>query len=126
MAEERVQRRLAAILAVDVVGYSRLMGTDEAGTRARYNDQLDEIVQPNIDIHRGRTLSTLGFRGRAPSFGGPKRGVSTQPTPNRRRRRKSGGVFGYSPLAAPSLALALLPHRRTYNPSRAEAKASRH
>ncbi len=35
MAEERVQRRLAAILAADVVGYSRLMEEDEAGTRAR-------------------------------------------------------------------------------------------
>jgi class 3 adenylate cyclase len=35
MAGERVQRKLAAILAADVVGYSRLMGTDEAGTRAR-------------------------------------------------------------------------------------------
>ncbi len=38
MAEERVQRRLAAILAADVVGYSRLIGTDEAGTRARFPD----------------------------------------------------------------------------------------
>ncbi len=37
MAEERVQRRLAAILAADVVGYSRLMGEDEAGTRARFS-----------------------------------------------------------------------------------------
>lgn len=39
MAEERVQRRLAAILAADVVGYSRLMSADEAGTRARFNAQ---------------------------------------------------------------------------------------
>ncbi len=36
MAEERTQRRLAAILAADVVGYSRLMGADEAGNRARW------------------------------------------------------------------------------------------
>ena len=40
MAEDRVQRKLAAILAADVVGYSRLMGTDEAGTRARFNDNV--------------------------------------------------------------------------------------
>ena len=60
MAEQRVQRRLAAILAADVVGYSRLMGTDEAGTRARLNDQLDEIVQPTIDEHRGRLVKTMG------------------------------------------------------------------
>ncbi len=44
MAEERVQRRLAAILAADVVGYSRLMGADEAGTRARFNAHLHELV----------------------------------------------------------------------------------
>ncbi len=36
MAEKRVQRRLAAILAADVVGYSRMMGEDEAGNRARW------------------------------------------------------------------------------------------
>ncbi len=42
MAKERVQRMLAAILAADVVGYGRLMGTDEAGTRARFNTKLDE------------------------------------------------------------------------------------
>ena len=60
MAEERVQRRLAAILAADVVGYSRLTGTDEAGTRARFNNQFDEIVQPAIDDHRGRLVKTMG------------------------------------------------------------------
>ncbi len=42
MAEKRVQRRLAAILAADVVGYSRLMGEDEAGTRAQFNAHLNE------------------------------------------------------------------------------------
>ncbi len=60
MAEERVQRRLAAILAADVVGYSRLMGADEASTRARFNDQLDEFVQPAIDEYRGRLVKTMG------------------------------------------------------------------
>jgi class 3 adenylate cyclase len=44
MAEQRVQRRLAAILAADVVGYSRLMGEDEEGTRARFNDQLEDAL----------------------------------------------------------------------------------
>jgi adenylate cyclase len=48
MAEERVQRGLAAILAADVVGYSRLMGEDETGTRARFNDQLASVVQPAL------------------------------------------------------------------------------
>ncbi len=60
MAEERVQRRLAAIFAADLVGYSRLMGQDEAGTRARFNAQLDEVVRPAIDQHRGRLFKTMG------------------------------------------------------------------
>jgi adenylate cyclase len=60
MAEERVQRRLAAILAADVVGYSRLTGTDEAGTRARFNNQFDEVVRPAIADHRGRLVKTMG------------------------------------------------------------------
>ena len=60
MAEQRVQRRLAAILAADVVGYSRLMSSDEAGTRARFNYQLDEVVRPAIDEHRGRVVKTMG------------------------------------------------------------------
>ncbi len=55
-----VQRRLAAILAADVAGYSRLMGEDEEGTLARFNDQFDEIVQPAIDEHRGRLVKTVG------------------------------------------------------------------
>jgi adenylate cyclase len=60
VAEERVQRRLAAILAADVVGYSRLMGAGESSTRARFNDQLDEIVTPAIHEHRGRPAKTMG------------------------------------------------------------------
>ena len=46
MAEERVQRRLAAILAADVVGYSRLMGEDEAGTLARLKALQEESSNP--------------------------------------------------------------------------------
>ena len=60
MAEERVQRRLAAILAADVVGYSRLMGADEAGTRARFNAHLHELIEPAIASHRGRIVKTTG------------------------------------------------------------------
>ena len=55
-----VQRRLAAILAADVVGYSRLMGQDEAGTRARFNNLLDDAVNPSIENHRGRVVKTMG------------------------------------------------------------------
>ncbi len=48
MAEKRVQRRLAAILAADVVGYSRLMGEDEEGTFATLTAHLKESIEPCI------------------------------------------------------------------------------
>ena len=60
MAEERVQRRLAGILAADVVGYSRLMGEDEAGTRARFNSHLRDLIEPCIGGRRGRIVKTTG------------------------------------------------------------------
>ena len=60
MVEERIQRRLAAILAADVVGYSRLMGEDEAGTRARFNGHLHELIEPAIASHLGRIVKTTG------------------------------------------------------------------
>jgi adenylate cyclase len=60
MAEERVQRRLAAILAADVVGYSRLMGSDEAGTLAELTAHRAELIDPCIAEHRGRMFKTTG------------------------------------------------------------------
>jgi len=60
VTEERVHRRIVAILAADVVGYSRLIGEDEAGTRARFNDQLEKIVNPALGEHRGRLVKTMG------------------------------------------------------------------
>ena len=60
MAEESVLRRLAAILAADVVGYSRLMGSDEAGTRSRFNSHLSEFIEPMIAQHRGRLVKEMG------------------------------------------------------------------
>ncbi len=54
MAEERVQRRLAAILAADVVGYSRLMEADETGTLAQLKSIRKELVDPKIEEHGGR------------------------------------------------------------------------
>ncbi len=50
MAEERVQRRLAAILAADVVGYSRLMGADEAGTLAALKADRKELIEPKAAL----------------------------------------------------------------------------
>jgi adenylate cyclase len=60
MAGERVQRRLAAILAADVVGYSRLMGEDEAGTLARLKDIRRDIIDPAIASHAGRLVKLMG------------------------------------------------------------------
>ena len=60
MAEPRVQRRLAAILAADVVGYSRLMEIDEAGTLARLKSLRREIIDPAIAAHSGRMVKLMG------------------------------------------------------------------
>jgi adenylate cyclase len=60
MAEERVERRLAAILCADVVGYSRLMGADEEGTLAVLKGHRRELIDPLIDQHRGRIFKTTG------------------------------------------------------------------
>jgi len=49
-------RRLTAILAADVAGYSRLMGADEEGTHARLQAHLRELVNPKIAEHRGRIV----------------------------------------------------------------------
>src|SRR5580704_9349027 len=53
-------RRLAAVLAADVVGYSRLMGVDEEGTHERLKAHLREVVDPKIREHRGRIVKTTG------------------------------------------------------------------
>ena len=55
-----MERRLAAILAADVVGYSRLMGADEAGTLARLKVLLKELVQPSITARKGRIVKLMG------------------------------------------------------------------
>ena len=60
MSEERVQRRLAAILAADVVGYSRLMGEDEAGTLARLKQLRRDVFDPNTEKFGGRLFKTTG------------------------------------------------------------------
>mgnify|MGYP002630864525 CR=1 FL=1 len=60
MAEERVQRRLAAILAADVVGYSRMIERDEEGTRARLKSVHAELIDPKIAADGGRIVKTTG------------------------------------------------------------------
>src|ERR1700757_1329333 len=53
-------RRLTAILAADVAGYSRLMGVDEEGTHERLKAHLGQLVDPKIKEHRGRTVKNTG------------------------------------------------------------------
>jgi TolB-like protein/class 3 adenylate cyclase len=60
MAAPRVDRRLAAIMAVDVVGYSRLVGVDEAGTLARVKAHRLDLVEPLIGEHHGRVVKLTG------------------------------------------------------------------
>jgi adenylate cyclase len=60
MTEARVERRLAAILAADVVGYSRLMGSDEEGTLSALKALQQSVLEPQIAEYRGRIVKTTG------------------------------------------------------------------
>ena len=60
MAENSVQRRLAAILAADAVGYTRLMADDEVGTLHSLRQLRAEVIDPAIDSHKGRIFKTTG------------------------------------------------------------------
>ena len=60
MSDERVDRRLAAVLAGDIAGYSRLMGRDEEGTLAQLKVLRKTIVDPGIAAHHGRIVKTTG------------------------------------------------------------------
>jgi Adenylate and Guanylate cyclase catalytic domain len=60
MVEKRIERRLAAILAADVAGYSRLMGIDEESTHEAFKACRDELVDRKITEHRGRIVKHTG------------------------------------------------------------------
>jgi TolB-like protein/class 3 adenylate cyclase len=60
LASERIERRLTAILAADVAGYSRLTGLDEEGTHVRLQDHIRTLVDPKIAEHRGRVVKNTG------------------------------------------------------------------
>jgi class 3 adenylate cyclase len=60
MAEERVQRRLAAIVAADVVGYSRLIEQSEVGTLAALKERRRTILAPLVAHHQGRIVKVMG------------------------------------------------------------------
>ncbi len=72
---ERVDRRLTAILAADVVGYSRLMSADEEGALAALKAIRRELGDPKIAEHRGRIVKTTGDGlGRLSTLSGPPAG----------------------------------------------------
>ena len=60
MTGERVERRLTAVLAADVAGYSRLMGADEVGTLEALKAIRREVVDPAVSAYRGRIVKTTG------------------------------------------------------------------
>jgi TolB-like protein/class 3 adenylate cyclase/Flp pilus assembly protein TadD len=60
MATQHLERRLSAVLAADVAGYSRLVGIDEEGTLARLRSLRVELIDPAIAAHRGRIIKTTG------------------------------------------------------------------
>ncbi len=76
--QDPIERRLAAILAADVAGYSRLTGLDEEGTHARLQDHLRSLVDPKIAEHRGRVVKNTG---------------DGRPSGTRTCRRKGGSSF---------------------------------
>jgi class 3 adenylate cyclase len=60
MADQRAQRRLAAIVVADVVGYSRLMESDEVGTLAALRERRASVLQPLVTQHHGRIVKVMG------------------------------------------------------------------
>jgi adenylate cyclase len=60
VAEQHVERRLSAILAADIAGFSRLVGLDEEGTVAQLKALRSALLDPKIDEHRGRIVKTTG------------------------------------------------------------------
>jgi len=60
LGQDRIERRLAAILAADVAGYSRLTGVDEEGTHVQLQAHLRALVDPKVAEHRGRVVKNTG------------------------------------------------------------------
>src|SRR6476619_5377514 len=104
--KQPVERRLAAILAADVAGYSRLMGADEEGTHTRLKAHLSELVEPKIGEHRGRTVQNTGdgflaeFSSWSMRCGALPRCSGQWPTGMRKRPRTSASPFGWASTSA--------------------------
>src|SRR3954447_25949083 len=70
LTDARIERRLAAILAADVAGYSALMERDEEGTYTRIGNLRREVIEPRLSEHQGRLIKTTGA-GFLAEFGSP-------------------------------------------------------
>jgi adenylate cyclase len=97
MTNERLQRRLAAILSADVVGYSRLMGIDEAGTLSRLNSLRRELIDPAIAAHSGRIVKLMGD-GALVEFASAVDAVTCAIEIQKRLREREGAGSGADPI----------------------------
>ena len=97
MSEERLQRRLAAILSADVVGYSRLMGLDEAGTLSRLNALRRGFIDPTIAAHAGRIVKLMGD-GALVEFASAVDAVTCAIEIQRRVQERAAGSFEANPI----------------------------
>src|SRR5262245_61758513 len=93
MAEERAQRHLAAILAADVVGYTRLMEQDEAGTFERLRSYRKALFEPEIAKHPGRIFKLMGD-GLLAEFGSVVDAVECAVALQRAMAERSAGITG--------------------------------
>src|SRR5260370_13659502 len=91
LATERVERKLAAILAADVAGYSRLMGADEEGTLARLKAHRRELIDPKIAEHRGRIGKATGD-GLLVEFASPVEAVRCAGESQKAMREREGSL----------------------------------
>ena len=95
MTEERINRKLAAILAADVVGYSRLMAADEAGTLAALKRHREVVFDPAVAAHNGRIVKLIGD-GTIVEFGSVVDAVNCALSVQRRNGASPGEAFGQS------------------------------
>jgi TolB-like protein/class 3 adenylate cyclase/Tfp pilus assembly protein PilF len=93
MAEDRARRRLAAILAADVVGYSRLLEQDEAGTLAVLKERRRSILNPLVAEHHGRIVKVMGD-GVLVEFGSAVDAVACAAELQKRMAAANGGLAG--------------------------------
>jgi class 3 adenylate cyclase len=129
MAEERLQRRLAAILSADVVGYSRLMGIDEAATLSRLNALRRGLIDPTIATHSGRVVKLMGD-GALVEFASAVNAVTCAVEIQRQSRERQATDSEVDPLRFPSGSTSAISSSRarislaTASTSRRGSKAS--